>query len=437
VAWGRIVDSSASRQAFPDQRDFEQRYDEARRAFLDEFRAVQGSISEKDLAPANRLYDIAQGRARDGQYESAFQLIQKAFTVLRNIAAQQGNGTNLGGDSLKDMVERQYARLREILAESEKALANAGAEANRGLLEKAYTEAEAAREAIRNAQWRRALTSVSRAMEMARNTVRAARGPDGQIDPETRNRLSSALEVMDRMIREAGDKLTTPDTEVENANALRILEEAQAAAALADRAAQNGHSQEAFRQSHRAIELARICIAVGVRKGPALSDQADKELTNLTLLISRAEDMLGQRDNPTVSQMIEQAGTLRDEALPLIHPEGSNEANLPEATRLIRQATGIISKAIQLAAPVTSREPESVLADFRTRYLARAKEVILTNGPNARAQEMLKRAEDLADQAEEQIKQGQGLAGLSSLRVATELTIQAIRLATAGTQPAN
>jgi hypothetical protein len=90
-----------------------------------------------------------------------------------------------------------------------------------------------------------------------------------------------------------------------------------------------------------------------------------------------------------------------------------------------------------LATPVISQEPETVLQDFRTRYLARAREVIEKYGPNPHAQEMLKRAEDLANQAEEQIKQGQSLAGLSTLRVATELTLQAIRLATAGAQSAN
>ncbi len=432
------MDTSASRSALPDQRDFAQRYEDARRAFLDEYRDAQESISEKDLASASRIYDLAQSRARDGQYESAFQLLQKAATVLRNVVAQQGNGSQTGGaDSLKDMVERQYSRLRETLADSERALSNAGAEADRGLLDKAYAEAEQARESIRNAQWRRALTSISRAMEMARNTVRAARGPNGGIDAETRTRLNSALEAMDQILRDAADRVASPDATGENNTALRVLEEAQAAAALADRAAQNGHAQEAFRQSHRAVELARIAIAVGVNAGPSVSNQANKELADLTLLISRAEDLAERRNDPNVKQMIDKARTLRDQALPLIHPEGAKEPNLPEATRLIRQAMGIVSRAIQLAAPVVSRAPEDVLRDFRTGYLARAKDVIEKNGPNPRAEEMLKRAESLADQAEEQIEQGQSLAGLSNLRVATELTIQAIRLATSGATTQN
>jgi len=203
--------------------------------------------------------------------------------------------------------------------------------------------------------------------------------------------------------------------------------------ARAHAAADSGQPETAIMMADRAIRLARLVLRESGMGSEMPPDRLLEQLEGLSNLIHRATALLSDRREPTAQVLVDDARSLRSQAQEAIH-DGDFEA----AEVKIRQATEKVIRALGMLGAESGELQEraqEALQQLRGRYIPAAEDVLRESPDSTQAAGYLDRARALADRAENQIASRQPMAALDSIRIAVELTIQAIRLAASPTSP--
>jgi HEPN domain-containing protein len=412
-----------SDQLSPSEEEARERYLSDRGDFLELLREAEQRVSATQLSAAVTYYRSAEMRADRGFYSAALLDIQRAIGEVQR--ALSGSG----GDVLKQSAERQLNRFQEVLAEADSAAREYDTDSVQRMLGRAHREMEQARRALEAGRYYDVTNSVRRGTQMAQEAYRLARR--GGLDSAERiqERLRDMLRIMDDLAgkaRDAAGSVGSPEVQ-------EIAAELDAMTARAHAAAGAGHAETAIRVADRAIRIARLVLRETGMGNQMPPDRLLEQLEGLSTLIHRASALSADRPEPTAQALINEARSLRSQAQDAIHRGDytSAEVKIRTATEKVIRALGILgSESGELE--VRARE---ALAQLRDRYIPAAEDVLQEYPDSTQALGYLDRARVLADRAENEIASGQAFTALNSIRIAAELTIQAIRQAAGTVEP--
>jgi hypothetical protein len=412
-----------SDQLSPTEEEARERYLSARGDFLELLREAEQRVSATQLSAAVTYYRSAEMRADRGFYSAALLDIQRALGEVQR--ALSGSG----GDALKDSADRQLNRFQEVLAEAENAAREYDTDSVQRLLGRAQREMEQARRAFDAGRYYDVTNSVRRGTQMAQEAYRLARR--GGLDSAERieERLRDMLRIMDDLAGKARDAAGTTNTpEVQE-----IARELDSITARAHAAADAGQAETAIRAADRAIRIARLVLRETGMGSQMPPDRLLEQLEGLSTLIHRASALAAERPEPTAEGLIDDARALRSEAQEAIHRADYTgaEVKIRTATEKVIRALGILGSD---SGELEKRAREALL-QLRSRYIPAAEAVLRESPDSTQAASYLDRARVLSDRAENEIASGQAFTALNSIRIAVELTIQAIRQAAGTVEP--
>jgi hypothetical protein len=410
-------------QLSPRDQEARERYLAARSDFLELLRDAEQRVEASQLSLAVTYYRSAELRAERGYYSAALLDIQRAINEL-----QRALGDALD-EGLARSAERQLTRLNEMLAEAERLARNVDTDAVRRDLAQAYRELEEARRAFNEQRYRDVLNLTRRGIQMAQEALRLARRGGIEAEERIRERVAAMLRTMD----ELAAKAQNAPVPAGNVDIPQILAELAELASRAHAAADGGHIEAAIRLADRTTRLARLVLRQAGLHDEMPPDRLLQELEGLTNLLQRGRILVAEQPEPTALRFLDDAEADLAAAQEAIH-----QSEFTEAERSIREGTEKVIRALGLLGPGSStleRHAREALQQLRGRFIPAAEDILEAQPVNDDARSYLDRARALGDQAERQIAGQQPLAALGSIRIAVELTIQAVRRAAASQLP--
>jgi len=423
VGFPAAARDAATEQLSPRDQEARERYLELRADFLQLLREAEQRADASELSLAVTYYRSAEMRADRGFYSAALLDIQRALAEVQRILAET---TDAG---MADAAERQLDRLAEILAEAERRAAGVDADALRALLGRAYREEEQARRALAERRYRDCLNCARRGTQFAQEALRLAERGGADSEARLREHVDATLRTMDELVRKAASP-PPPDA---NPDIPDIVREIEQTAGRAHEAAAAGHQEAALRFAERTIRLARLVLRETGRHDLLPPDRLLHELEGFLNLLDRGRQLAAERPHTAADRLLSAAEGDAAAAQQAIH-----QGEFDLARRRIREGTDKVIRALGLLGPggetLEARAAEA-LRQLRARYLPAAETILREREQASEADAYLDRARALADQAETQIAAHQPLAALGSIRIAVELTIQAVRRSTVSAAP--
>lgn len=408
-------------QLSPRDQEARERYLALRGDFLDLLQEAERRVEASALSLAVTYYRSAEMRAERGFYSAALLDLQRAVSEVQRAL---GGATD---EELIEAAERQLTRLDEILAEAERVARESDTESVRRSISRAYREREEARRAFDEHRYRDAVSLARRGTQLAQEALRLAQRGGAQTEERIRERVQSALRAMDELVVKA---VSAPAPEG-NADFPQVVAELRDMASRAHDAATAGRFDTAIRFADRVSRLCRLVLRQAGLHELLPPDRLLHELESLVNLLERGRSLAIDRPEPTAVRLLDEAQNAVTAVEEAIHG-----GDFDLAQQRVREGTEKVIRALGLLGPASTTletHAREALAQLRRRYIPAAEQVLAEHPGTGDAEAYVDRARVLADQAETQISARQPLAALGSIRIAVELTIQAVRQASAFT----